>query len=158
MEYSERFISEFGSRTLINLDHIQEAERDGETVFPVTQLWNSLLGLVVLPKEREADRIPETPMSDLWADGWPRINEQKGRSTTLRELVGHLRNAVSHGGVDFVPDEGGEIAKVRLWNLPSGRWDQPSEKRGWEAVVTVPDLEGLARRIAGTYVEVFAGA
>lgn len=157
MEYSSRFISDFARRTLRNLDRIQQGERDGETdVFPVTQLWNSLLGLVVLPRERDENLIPKTPMADLWTDGRPLIKERRGGSGTLRELVGHLRNAVSHGGVEFMPDEDREIAKLTLWNFPSGKWDQPPEKRNWEAVVAVLDLDRLARLIASTYADVFA--
>lgn len=159
MEYSPRFISDFARRTLLNLDRIQQAERDGETdVFPVTQIWNSLLGLVVLPRERDENLIPKTPTAELWADGWPPIMELKGGSGTLRELVGHLRNAVSHAGVEFMPDEDREIAKLKLWNFPSGKWDQPHEKRNWEAVVAVSDLEEFARMIAKTYADAFANA
>ena len=55
-----------------------------------------------------------------------------------------------------MPDEDGEIARLTLWNFPSGRWDQPREKRTWEATVAVSDLERLAWLIASTYVKVFA--
>ena len=157
MKYSPQFISDFARRTLLNLDRIQQAEHDGESdVFPVTQLWNSLLGLIVLPRERDESLIPDLPTAAMWADGWHPIRERKGESRTLRELVGHLRNAVSHGGVEFVPNEDREIAELTLWNFPSGRWDQSPEKRTWEAVVAVSDLERLARRIASTYADVFA--
>jgi hypothetical protein len=157
VEYSPQFISDFARRTLMNLDRIQQAGGDGESkVFPVTQLWNSLLGLIVLPRERDENLIPDTQLADLWGDGSPLIRERKGASSTLRELVRHLRNAVSHGCVEFMPDEEREIANLTLWNLPSGHWNQPPEKRSWEASVVVSDLDRLARLIAGTYADVFA--
>ena len=80
VEYSPQFISDFARRTLLNLDRIQQAEVEGESdVFPVTQLWNSLLGLVVLPRERDENLIPDTPLADLSADGWPLIRRANGK-------------------------------------------------------------------------------
>jgi hypothetical protein len=157
MEYSPEFISDFARRTLHNLDRIKQAEDEGEVnVYPVTQLWNSLLGLIVLPRERDGDRIPKMPISDLWAGGRPLVTERKGASRTLRQLVTSLRNAVAHGGVKFDPDEHGEIVSLTLWNLPRGEWDQPRESRTWEGFIAEPDLEPLARLIAETYAEAFA--
>jgi hypothetical protein len=50
-EYRD-LIVDFAQRTLRNLDHVQAQARTGdEGVYPVTQLWNSLLGLIVLPHE-----------------------------------------------------------------------------------------------------------
>ena len=46
MEYTN-FIVDFARRTLLNLDYVQaQADRGVEDVYPVTQLWNSLLARV----------------------------------------------------------------------------------------------------------------
>jgi hypothetical protein len=157
MEYSPEFISDFARRTLHNLDRIKQAEDEGEmNVYPVTQLWNSLLGLIVLPRERDQTRIPETPIVDLWADGWPLITERKGASGTLRGLVTNMRHAVAHGNVEFEPNERREIASLTLWNFSGGR-PGPPESRKWEGVISVSDLDQLAYLIANTYAEAFAG-
>ena len=69
MLYSD-IITDFAYRTLRNLDSIQSQARDGDDgVYPVTQLWNSLLGLIVLPREVDLERIPRTGMSELWSEG-----------------------------------------------------------------------------------------
>lgn len=58
MEYTN-FIVDFARRTLLNLDYMQaQADRGVEDVYPVTQLWNSLLGLVVLPRELDVNSLP----------------------------------------------------------------------------------------------------
>lgn len=158
MEYSPGFIADFASRTLRNLDRIQQAEQDGENnVFPITQLWNSLLGLIVMPRERDERLIPETPISDLRTEGWPLPVEAVGDSDTLRDLVRHLRNAVAHGNVRFTADEDRQIVSLTLWNMPLRRGKGSVPKPNWESVIAASDLEVLARMIAGTYAEVFAG-
>ena len=98
VEYTD-FIADFAQRTLLNLDHVQAQERrDKDDVYPVTQLWNSLLGLIVLPREGDLDRIPADSMTDLWLRGWPRITVTIGadRTETLPGLVNALRNAIAH--------------------------------------------------------------
>lgn len=52
MEYHERFIIDFAKRTRANLEFIEQAKPSGDQVFEVTQLVNSLLGLLVFSRER----------------------------------------------------------------------------------------------------------
>src|SRR5215471_14830313 len=74
MEYTN-FIIDFVERTRCNLEHIEERARcgDDDDVYPVTQLWNSLLGLIVVLHEDHEQRLPATPMTELYAQGWPDI-------------------------------------------------------------------------------------
>ena len=77
MEYDD-VIADFAQRTLRNLDYLQHRVRDGDDgLYDVTQLWNSLLGLIVLPLETDKKRgengIPATPMTVLKRDGWPQF-------------------------------------------------------------------------------------
>ena len=155
------FVADFARRTLANLDCVQNEERNGrEDVYPFTQLWNSLLGLIVLPREADLDRIPATPLADLWVQGWPRVTVSVGadRTQTLPDLVIALRNAVAHFNVSFHAGSDREITSVTVWNdeLKNGK---PIEgKRRWEAKIEVGDIEGLARAIAGLYLRKFAAA
>lgn len=81
MEY-KYFIADFTSRTRRNLEYLDNQYEQGASVYPVTQLWNSLLGLVVLPREREFESIERTPMVELWAQGWPRLKVPSPRPST----------------------------------------------------------------------------
>lgn len=144
-------ITDFAKRTMANLDFVHEQVLNGnESLFYVTQLWNSLLGLIVLPLETDKQdgggRIPETPMAELRSQGWPRLTTEGGTDNeTLRDLLWNLRHAAAHANVKFMP-EGTErqIASVKLWNIKGG-------KRVWEGKATVDELARFVRLLAAEY-------
>lgn len=81
MEYKD-VLSEFAERTLANLEKIRTLEQQERsrgvtparlTVFPITQQVNSLLGLVVFPKEGYQKHIPQKTIAQLVAEGWPSL-------------------------------------------------------------------------------------
>lgn len=92
MQYNN-LVKDFVSRTQSNLDFIQNLEEmeiadagsrdftkdEFETpqVFEVTQLINSLLGLVVLPHETVIDLIPDQQLDTLFGD-WPDLEVLQG--------------------------------------------------------------------------------
>ena len=61
----ENLIKDFANRTRKNLVAIRNLKSAGADVFDLTQLINSLLGLLVFPRERYVDRIPATPLNEL---------------------------------------------------------------------------------------------
>lgn len=98
---------EFAERTRKNFEYIDRARNDEEDVHVVTQLINSLLGLVVFLREREVlRRIPTMQLNDLEVEGWPHVEVTKGQNdcTTLGQVLHHLRNAVAHGRIRFSSD------------------------------------------------------
>jgi hypothetical protein len=142
VEYAD-LIADFSRRTLRNLDHVQGQGRDGNlAVYPVTQLWNSLLGLIVLPRERDVRRIPKTPMSELWAQGWPRLTTSgpETEHQSLHDLVSALRHAVAHFNVEFESGTDREISSVKLWNERFR-----TSERVWEGRISATELDRLAR-------------
>lgn len=95
----------FAARTRKNLQYIQKARDACEDVHIVTQLANSLLGLVVFPQERNFVAHVETlTLEHLVSEGWPQWEISKGTCDTLGELIRHLRNAVAHGRITFSSD------------------------------------------------------
>ncbi len=155
MNYSD-LITDFATRTLTNLDLVKDAVAQGNPdAYEVTQLWNSLLGLIVAPRETDMGRLPQTPLAKLYATGWPDITT-KGQleAETLRGLVGTLRHAVAHFNVEFHPDADGEIREVSLWNEKTLRGQPlPGRPHRWDGRVNVDELERLARLISATYLE-----
>lgn len=154
MEY-KHFIADFTSRTRQNLEYLDEQYEQGASVYPVTQLWNSLLGLVVLPREREFESIERTPMVELWAQGWPRLKVTEGSEPeTVHDLLWMLRNAVAHFNVEFYADDiRYQIQRVEVWNTPPR-----SKKIIWKASLSVEDLRLLASRVADLYDRTFSKA
>ena len=151
MEYTD-LTADFAKRTLQNLDYVQEqALRGVAGVYEVTQLWNSLLGLIVLPHERVIKRLPTTPMVDFSPQGWPLLTTVGNEPTSVQELVNWLRNSVAHFNVEFNAGTDGEIASVTMWNANT----RSPHSRVWEGVITIRELEHLARLLANTYILAF---
>ena len=99
----------FAIRTRKNLEHVIEAQTEGQDVHVITQLINSLLGLVVFAWERElVDYLEPQQLGSLVEDGWPSWDivpiRDKKWDDTLGRLVYHLRNAVAHGNIRFSSD------------------------------------------------------
>lgn len=141
MEYKD-FLADFARRTLTNLEHIRRLEQNERdqgiqpeclTAFPVTQQVNSLLGLVVFPREGYEQHIPDKTIAELLGEGWPKLTithpnpmcsnktprcERNHRECkTLTELIRVLRNGVSHFNIQFEADPNShEITFIEVSN------------------------------------------
>jgi hypothetical protein len=137
----EDLVRDLARRTKLNLEAIVRAERNGDEVFSTTQLINSLLSLLVFPRERL--QIPVISIRELQDAGWllPKpLNSYKQRSD-LRQLIGYLRHAVCHGHIDFVSQDH-EIVGVIFWNEPHGGLVD------WKVSIAVEDLKDFVARFA----------
>lgn len=143
MDY-DSLLQDFARRTALNLKAVESIQRDNPDaeVFEVTQLVNSLLGLIVFPKERYHNSIPELSLEELVKDGWPapRVQGEWQTPADLRSLMKYLRNAVAHFNIEFEA-AGGQITGVRIWNV-----DLESKRKNWEARYTVWELRVLVEK------------
>lgn len=134
MANTTNLVQDFAKRTLRNLALIEALERvtkrdvDGNVppvaaAFEVTQLVNSLYGIVILAHEKMGKdgrvAIPPTLLGDLRIQGWPEFDQSGGRdrATNLSELIAHLRHSFAHARFDYTPDARGEIEKISIKNL-----------------------------------------
>jgi hypothetical protein len=145
MEYQD-VIRDFALRTKKNLEYIEsKASEDNfnPEVYEVTQLINSLIGLIVFPREEFINHIPETALSDLEEDGWsiPQVTGDFPQARDLRELVKYMRNAIAHFNVKFKYDKG-TISGLTLWNKRYG-------KKTWQAELELEELRDIAFRFIG---------
>lgn len=140
MEYQNEVIIDFARRTRANLEFIEHAEKCGESVFEVTQLANSLLGLLVFPREHYMERIPDTPLPELVEQGWPNVRTTHGQISpnTLKQLMKMLRNGIAHCNVDFVVGEDRKITGIQVWNKTN------AGIKTWHAELTINDLRTIA--------------
>lgn len=109
MEYERDFHRSFMARTRKNLENYK-----GE--YEATHPINSLLGLLVIPKEKIFDRIPATPPDQLDTTQWGSVSDWMTQSNkcdlghvhtlTLRQFVRKLRNAVAHFHIKPYPETG----------------------------------------------------
>jgi len=141
MDY-KNLVRDFVIRTRKNLDYIEETVRtDPEAeVYEVTQLVNSMLGMIVFPKERYFEHIPENPLEELQKEGWviPEVTGNFKQVNNLRQLMRHLRNSIAHSNLEFDSD-GHTLTGIRLWNCKD-------HQKNWEVRMTILELRDLTSR------------
>jgi hypothetical protein len=158
MDYQE-LVRDFADRTRTNLQTLRRLkEEDPEAeVYEVTQLMNSMLGLLIFPSETYVQRIPKTPLSELACQGWP-IPEVVGsypQVAHLKELVRYMRNAIAHCNVRFLSDEDRQIIGVELWNERTRRAldGRQIPTVTWKARLTIDDLEKITDKFIDMLLE-----
>lgn len=145
MEYDKsNLILDFARRTKKNLEFVEAcaARESGaeQDVYEVTQLVNSLLGLLVFPQQEFYNTIPALPLTRLVEMGWPNLQLLRGSTPghNLQGLVRYMRNGVSHNNIEFFSKDGKKISGLRLWNIPMG-----SRTPDWEIELTLEDLKKI---------------
>ena len=128
---------DFARRTKMNLEYIEEKVKSepNNELFEVTQLVNSLLGLLVFPFEKYRRKIPDKSLKQLEEMGWiaPRIIGSFPQVPNLHTLIRYLRNAVSHFNIKFVADKNNVIDGVHVWN-------EYEKKTTWKAEMKIHEL------------------
>ena len=141
MEYTN-LVVDFIQRTRVNLEFIEQAHRNDPSanVYEVTQLINSLLGLIVFPNEQYYINIPETPLSELQEQGWkiPKASGNFKQVQNLRKLMRYMRNAISHSNLEFISN-GYELTGIRLWNCNEGN-------KNWQIEIGLVELREITFR------------
>lgn len=150
MEY-KNVVRDFAERTRKNLDMLRRLQNENPDleIYEVTQLVNSLLGLLVFPQQSYFNSIPETPLEELVDQGWP-VPEVIGpypQAKDLKELVRYLRNGIAHFNIKFQVDGSGEISGLELWNRP------PRGKINWRARYSLDEVELITEKFLDLLLE-----
>ena len=145
-------------RTIKNLRAVkdlfdQSPDKTEPTVHVVTQVVNSLLGLVLRPfGQRYALHEDIKPLKHLYAEDWPKwtitlpIPEE---AVTLGQLARHLRNAAAHGRYSFSSDSPhlNEVT-ITVEDKPHGE----NASVNWRAEISGDDLYSFCVHL-GSYIE-----
>lgn len=151
---------EFARRTLKNLQHIERARQFSRDVHVVTQLTNSLLGLVIFPWENEIiSPLIGWPLEDLTKKGWPawkierdptKAPKKHNCAPTLDDLVNHIRNAAAHRHLKYSSDSS-DLLKVELSladGLPRTVAGSRTFEFYWRASINAADLRSWLQCLA----------
>jgi len=130
---------EFIQRTEKNLRAIENLSKKGESVYEVTQLINSLLGLLVYPREVIFNNIPRITRKTMINEGWPLPDEQIEQVRDLKELLNNMRNAVAHFNIELI-NNGNAIEGLKFKN-----YAQDDKERAKPLWIGVYRLEPLKR-------------
>lgn len=102
------FIKDFANRTKANLAVL------GNGPYEVTQLINSMVGLLIIPETMQFNKITDTLVDSVLLDKMKNCIESNSyrKPINLQEISRHLRNAVAHSKIEF------EAEKPNIINQP----------------------------------------
>ena len=96
----ELFIKEFANRTKENYQKLSSGP------YEVTQLINSMVGLIIIPKQRAYDKISDRLINEQLLnklkDPFCLRQYTYSEPLNLQQICRHLRNAVAHSYIEFV--------------------------------------------------------
>lgn len=106
------FVKSFVERTKCNFEQVENLDSTYET-YKVTQLVNSLLGLLVVPESYGYTKCTDSIISKkLLNDIQSKVTSTyltkngNNESKSLKNIVRHMRNAIAHSkNLKFLPDE-----------------------------------------------------
>ena len=152
MSEYKNFEYDFISRTLNILENY-----DGE--YEITSLINNCIGLLILPKALLERKLPTDVLNDnKKAYGISRKNINFIRTESaqdqfdnydeynIRNVVTHMRNAISHGHIEQQAIAQGEIESLKFE-------DFLGKNKSFEAVLTVSQFKEFAISIAKDVLE-----
>ena len=149
------FLKNFIERTIKNLNFITETarkEKEGSetpTVYEVTQLINSMLGIFVLTHENHDNQIPDISKKKLIDDNFPTnlFSTKIGPDiSNLKQLIENIRHSTAHFNFKTVadPNETSEIGSITLKNKLQG----DNSRIAWEVQLTVDELHRVVQKVA----------
>ncbi len=142
------FVREFATRTRHNLEKIEAQSAAGFDVYEVTQLINSLLGMVVFIREKGG--LPKTHLSEIAC--FPKVDFILGKDRTEKfdEFIKFVRHAVAHGNVEVKAKGKGSktITHLVLWNKPP--WEA---EEIWRIKCSIDEIRWIAIKLTELIAE-----
>lgn len=141
-------------RTRKNLDFIYAAKAQGADVEEVTQLLNSMLGMLICLREEYFHGQSVTwddvrlhnldPISISAQKRSDTSSEWERYKPSFSQLITRLRHAFAHNCFSFIgektqPRAGREIIGLKVWNTPTGANDEI-----WKACLRIDELKAIA--------------
>lgn len=144
-------VYDFIRRTRANLDTIEQgAKSEPDKYFEVTQLINSVIGLLMFPKEAVYDMIPQKKLSELKEVKLPKVLYGRLPEDNLQSLIRYMRNGFAHYNVQFESVDN-QISGLYIWNK------KPSGKIDWVAYISIPDLKSLLNLASREFAKLTKG-
>lgn len=145
----DRVLQNFAERTQINLQAIRHLKDNGGDVYEVTQFINSLLGLLIFPRERFFQYIPAINHNQMHQAGWPlpQVAHPFRQVNNPRQLIRRLRNGIVHCNIKFLSENSDslngtpEIIGVIIHDIKA------NGQKDWEATFSLRDLEIITQKL-----------
>ncbi len=114
------FLKEFVRRTQYNLSIIENLSAENNDGYEVTQLLNSMFGMLILPKEKYWEKLSGIKNSQVKV--FAKISKDKEiPNMNYQEFIKKMRNCVAHPAkMQFVQDEKSEISAMKFIDRYNG--------------------------------------
>lgn len=141
MEYAKgkKFAAAFAARTKVNLQQLDAGQYD------VTQLINSMIGLLIIPRQHgythiSDDIIPPKIRGRIYSTVETNTYPE---GTNIKEILRHMKNAISHSRMKFCVDMNGNEAVVRDIKIVEFRdqYKKDGQKHEFHMRITVDLLQ-----------------
>ena len=97
-----KFVREYIDRTKWNYDLMKNLNGS----FEVTELINSMVGLLIIPKEQYLSQVTNNLIDQGLLNKMIQcIRKDDYSDSTLKGIVKHMRNAVAHGRIEFCAEK-----------------------------------------------------
>ena len=140
------FAKEFFERTIYNLNlyNTQNATCNNEFKYEVTQLINSLLGLIVFVKE-EGISFDSIQLSDIKSHAdmvWNYCHREGGRleEKNFKNFLRHIRNAIAHKRLSIKSSNTNEISSIVF--------KDKDQRNHFEVELSVDELKNLVLKLS----------
>ena len=116
-----RLETDLCKRTLENLDFIEAAQKEGKKVYEATQLFNSLLGIIVNVKESRGKNGRKDLFSELYNIKIDEKIKEKWRipiccrKKSIGSLTNAMRNSIAHIDIKFVGNGTADIESIKFY-------------------------------------------
>lgn len=141
-----KFTKEFFQRTIYNLELYEHHHTVCKEVFQyeITQLINSLLGLVVFVKE-EGLPFQSIELSDIKEEGaivWNYCARNGGKleEKNFKNFLRHIRNSISHKLLTIISGNGTDISSIKFE-------DKDRDNR-FEVELSIDEIKNLVSKLS----------
>lgn len=118
--------------------------------YNVTNLINSCLGLIIIPKELSCKKLPKYKFGDDLTYGITKksIELCSDNKYSLNNIIRHIRNGLSHGLIDFKSSSGDTINFIIITDRKSG-----NAPINFKIRFTTEEFKTFALRVADDFLE-----
>ncbi len=140
---SRNTLFDFMDRTIRNLRVADDiAQRDPHGFFEVTQLVNSVIGMLIFPAEEALASLPAAVLNMPVANAHPRVLHGDPEIFTLvGPALRKLRNSFAHFNIEF-ENHNNQIVGLYTWSYRYVGAPEPD----WVAYISVEDLRALLKQ------------
>lgn len=119
----------------------------------VTLLLNCFIGLLIIPKEKLYDKLPQTDMNlEDWGINVNDITFIEGGKINVQQVARRMRNSITHNNFTIKPeskDSNAEIESIKFEDyIVEKKNGKETRRKTFEANITIEDLKKFTKKFS----------